>query len=155
MSKREAEIVLRHIRRLTSAPPKESASDRELLERFLVRRDEAAFAALLERHGAMVLRMCQRILHDAHEAEDAFQATFLILARQAGTIRQQESLTSWLYRVAYRVAVRAHAGAARREELAARAPRPQAVDPLAEVSGRELLALLAEFSNPGRQNDNR
>jgi RNA polymerase sigma factor (sigma-70 family) len=144
MSKRQAEIVLHHIRRLMSAPSAESASDQQLLERFVLRREEAAFAALLDRHGAMVLRVCRRILHDAHEAEDAFQATFLILARKAVTIRWHQSLSSWLYRVAYHVAVRARADAARREELAAHAPRPQAVDPLAEVSGRELLSVLDE-----------
>jgi RNA polymerase sigma factor (sigma-70 family) len=90
----------------------------------------------------MVLRVCRRILHDAHESEDAFQAVFLILARKAHTIRQHQSVASWLYKVAYHVAVRARAGAARREEVAARAPRPKAVDPFAEVTGRELLSVL-------------
>ncbi|HEY7308607.1 MAG TPA: sigma-70 family RNA polymerase sigma factor [Gemmataceae bacterium] len=143
MSKHQAEIVLSHIRRFTAAESGPQ-DDRHLLERFAQQREEAAFAALLDRYGPMVLRVCRRVLHDAHEAEDAFQATFLILARKAGTIRRHQSLASWLYRVAYHVAVRARAGAVRREELAARLPRRPAVDPLAEVSGRELLGVLDE-----------
>jgi RNA polymerase sigma factor (sigma-70 family) len=144
MSKRQAEMVLHHIRRLAANAAIGPEHDRHLLERFARRREEAAFAALLDRYGAMVLRVCRRILHDAHEAEDAFQATFLILARKAGTIRQRQSLGSWLYRVAYHVAVRARADAVRREELSARAPRRPAADPLAEVSGRELMQVLDE-----------
>jgi RNA polymerase sigma factor (sigma-70 family) len=145
MSKRQAEIILHQIHRLSSSSAAAGPEhDRQLLRRFLNQRDEAAFAALLDRHGAMVLRVCRRVLHDGHEAEDAFQATFLILARKAGTIRKQQSLSSWLYSVAYHVAVRARAGAARREELTSRAPRPASVDPLAEVSGRELLSVLDE-----------
>src|SRR5579883_2324935 len=144
MSKRQAGIILHQINRLSSPPVAGSELDRQLLERFLDNRDEAAFATLLDRHGAMVLRLCRRILHDAHEAEDAFQATFLVLARKAGTVRKQQSLGSWLYRVAYHVAIRARAVAARREEIGARRPRPATVDPLAEVSGRELLSVLDE-----------
>jgi RNA polymerase sigma factor (sigma-70 family) len=142
MSKRQAEIVFHHLHRLTAGPALEP--DRHLLESFTTGRDKAAFATLLERHGAMVFRVCRRLLHDAHEAEDAFQATFLILARKAHTIRQQQSLTSWLYKVAYHVALRARAGATRRAAMPLGAPRPQAVDPLAEVSGRELLSILDE-----------
>jgi RNA polymerase sigma factor (sigma-70 family) len=142
MSKQQAEIVLHHLRRLTSTTATGPEHDRQLLERFTQRREEAAFEALLDRHGAMVLRVCRRILHDAHEAEDAFQATFLILARKAGAIRRQQSLGSWLYSVAYHVAIRARAGAVRREELLAHVPHRPAVDPLAEVSGRELMQVL-------------
>jgi RNA polymerase sigma factor (sigma-70 family) len=144
MSKQQAEIVWHHLLRLASAPPIGPEHDRQLLERFAQRREEAAFAALLDRYGAMVLRVCRRILHDAHEAEDAFQATFLILARKAGAIRRHQSLGSWLYRVAYHVAIRARAGSVRREELLAHVPHRATVDPLAEVSGRELLQVLDE-----------
>jgi RNA polymerase sigma factor (sigma-70 family) len=138
MSKRQAEIVLGQLQRLTSA----SDSDRRLLERFAAGREEAAFAELLRRHGPMVLRLCQRILGDAHEAEDAFQAAFLLLARKAGAIRQHESVASWLYKVAARIALRARAAAARRKELPQRLPPPLVADPLAEVNGRELLQIL-------------
>ena len=93
-------------------------SDGQLLGRFLAREDpaesEAAFAALVERHGAMVLRVCQRILGDSHDAHDAFQATFLLLVRKASSIRSRESVGDWLFRIARRVAVRAGVDAARR-----------------------------------------
>jgi RNA polymerase sigma-70 factor (ECF subfamily) len=73
--------VLRHLRRLVQENEAGRASDRELLERFATGHEEFAFAELLQRHGAMVLGVCRRVLHDHHEAEDAFQATFLILTR--------------------------------------------------------------------------
>lgn len=95
-------------------------SDGQLLGRFLAREDpaesEAAFAALVERHGAMVLRVCQRILGDSHDTHDAFQATFLLLARKAGSIRSRDSVGEWLFRIARRVAVRAGVDAARRRQ---------------------------------------
>src|SRR5436305_1149674 len=81
-------------------------SDPQLLERFANRRGEAselAFAALVERHGPMVLRVCRRALGDRDAAHDAFQATFLVLATKAGSLRRRESLGSWLYGVALRV----------------------------------------------------
>jgi len=87
----------------------------QLLERFIERRDEVAFEALLARHGPMVLGVCRQVLHDPHQVEDAFQATFLVLVHRAGSIRRRERLASWLYGVAHRVAVRArHAQGARR-----------------------------------------
>ncbi len=94
-------------------------SDGRLLGQFLDRRDtetsDAAFAALVDRHGPMVLRVCRRILGDVPDAHDAFQATFLILVRKAGTIRSRESVGDWLFRIARRVAVRARVDADRRE----------------------------------------
>jgi RNA polymerase sigma factor (sigma-70 family) len=92
-------------------------TDGQLLERFIAGRDESAeagFAALVERHGPMVLRVCRQILRDAHDTEDAFQATFLVLARRASSVRKRESLASWLYGVAHRVASRCQADSARR-----------------------------------------
>src|SRR5689334_4712189 len=91
MTTGRASAVLRHIRELSSRPPG-AADDRLLLERFTAGRDEAAFAALVRRHGPMVLGVCRRVLHNAHDAEDAFQATFLVLARKAGSIRGRESI---------------------------------------------------------------
>lgn len=105
--------------------------DGQLLERFTAREGVAAslaFAALVERHGPMVFRVCRGVLHDIHDAEDAFQATFLILARRANSIRRRESLGPWLYGVAHHVASTARAAAARRRahELRAAKTRPLA-----------------------------
>jgi RNA polymerase sigma factor (sigma-70 family) len=79
-------------------------SDRQLLERFAASGDEAAFAAILERHGPMLFGLCRRLLRDEHLAEDVLQATFLVLSRKAGSIRRRDSLASWLYGVAQRIA---------------------------------------------------
>ncbi len=80
------------------------SGDAELLSRFTAERDEGAFAALVRRHGPMVFRVCRQIVGDRHTAEDAFQATFLILARRAGSIRGPELLGHWLHGVAFRTA---------------------------------------------------
>jgi RNA polymerase sigma factor (sigma-70 family) len=132
--------LLRYIRQLAADAP----SDAILLERFVSRRDEAAFAALVDRHGPMVLRLCRRVLADRHSAEDAFQAAFLVLARRASFIRRRESLAAWLHGVAYRVALKARASQARRHELTTSdliLPDRHA-DPLAALSARELLGIL-------------
>jgi RNA polymerase sigma factor (sigma-70 family) len=119
----------RTIRALFSAGTIGGLTDGQLIERFTSRDAdgaELAFAGLVERHGPMVLRVCRSVLRDAHLAEDAFQATFLILALKAGSIRGQHSLTSWLYSVAYNVAAKARSSAARRRshELKAAQTRP-------------------------------
>jgi RNA polymerase sigma factor (sigma-70 family) len=100
--------------RLTGLQSVLSLTDAQLLERFVSRRDEPAFAALMVRHGPMVLSLCRQMLRDNQEAEDAFQASFLVLARNAASIQKRPSLSSWLYGVAYRVAARLRGGAARR-----------------------------------------
>jgi RNA polymerase sigma factor (sigma-70 family) len=114
--------------------------DEALLRRFADRRDEVAFEALVCRHGPMVLRVCRAALSDEHNARDAYQATFLILARRAGSIRQGASIAPWLFGVARRVALRARADNLRRREHERRAAilRPEAVEagppgPLPEV----------------------
>ncbi len=96
-------------------------SDAQLLDRFVSRRDEAAFEELVNRHGPMVLRVCRGVLGDDHDAEDAFQAVFLVLARRGLLIRRRESLASWLFGVAHRVAARARRSLARRRRHEARA----------------------------------
>jgi len=119
-------------------------SDSQLLERFAKQHDEGAFAVLVERHGPMVLRTCRRVLHDQHAAEDAFQATFLVLIRKAASIREGELLGNWLYGVAYRTAKRARAEAAQRFSRESRVSASPPVDSLAELSARELCAALDE-----------
>jgi RNA polymerase sigma factor (sigma-70 family) len=92
----------------------DNLTDRQLLERFAARRDEEAFAQLVRRHGPLVLRVCRQMLRHQQDAEDAFQATFLVLARKAGSIRKAESLPSWLYGVASRLAGRMRTAGRRR-----------------------------------------
>jgi RNA polymerase sigma factor (sigma-70 family) len=89
-------------------------SDAELLQQFALQRDEAAFEALLHRHGPLVFGVCRRLLADDHDAEDAFQATFLVLARRAASIGRRSLLGNWLYGVAHRVAARARKSGGRR-----------------------------------------
>jgi RNA polymerase sigma factor (sigma-70 family) len=103
MTSRVLSGVLRYIRPLAGAEGSGDRRDAELLAEFVTRRDEGAFAVLLERHGPLVLGVCRQTLGDAHDAEDAFQATFLVLARRAASIRQHESLAAWLHRVAVNV----------------------------------------------------
>jgi RNA polymerase sigma factor (sigma-70 family) len=106
--------VLRQLRRLTRTQEAPDRSDRDLLERFVRWRDQDAFAALVQRHGPTVLGVCRRVVGNAHDAEDAFQAAFLVLARKAGSIRRCTSLPCWLHGVAYRVAANLRRGIRRR-----------------------------------------
>jgi RNA polymerase sigma factor (sigma-70 family) len=107
--------VVAYVRRLTDG--ESHGSDRELLDRFARNRDESAFAELVRRHGPMVLAACRRVLRHEQDAEDAFQAAFLVLARKADSIRDHGSAGGWLYQVAHRVALRAKALAERRRAL--------------------------------------
>jgi RNA polymerase sigma factor (sigma-70 family) len=116
MAGRPKGTVLKQLRSLFAHGSIGGLSDGQLLEQFATRRDEDAFAALVDRHGPMVVRLCRQVIGDEHEAQDAAQAAFLVLARRAGSIRRQDSLASWLYRVARRIAVRARGVAARRRE---------------------------------------
>jgi RNA polymerase sigma factor (sigma-70 family) len=138
-------IAVRRFRALANSS--ERLSDRQLLQRFTLNRDESAFAALLERHGGMVLGVCRRVLGCPQTADDAFQATFLVLLRKAGSLAWRESVGSWLHEVAYRVALKARVSQQRqraRERLAASMnPEHHTVD----NDGRELLlALDAELA---------
>src|SRR5947209_2166656 len=99
MAAGQLDVVLRHIRKLVQPPEVDKFTDRQLLERFVSGRDESAFAAVLERHGPMVMGVCRRLLRNAQDAEDAFQATFLVLARKVGALHWRESVGGWLYEV--------------------------------------------------------
>jgi RNA polymerase sigma factor (sigma-70 family) len=136
--------VLRQIRRLAGAPAVAEASDAQLLERFVAGRDEAAFTALVRRHGPMVLGVCRRLLGNLHDAEDAFQATFLILARKAGSISSPAALAGWLHEVARRTAERARVSAAARRTHERRVPDVPQTDFLAAVAWRDLQPVLDE-----------
>lgn len=137
-------VVLRHLHRLISEKEACAVPDQHLLDRFTQRREEAAFEALVRRHGPLVWGVCRRVLHDWHDAEDAFQATFLVLARKAGAVGRRASVGSWLYRVAYHMALKARKQAMNRRKREKRLAVRDESDPLAEVTGRELLAVLDE-----------
>jgi RNA polymerase sigma factor (sigma-70 family) len=119
MATAQRSALLWTVHRLTAERGR-PGTDRELLEEFAARRSEEAFSALLERHGPMVLRVCRRVLRHEQDAEDAFQATFLVLARSSGSIRKREALASWLHGVAHRTAMEAKRKAARRRDREAR-----------------------------------
>ena len=108
------EAVIRHLRRAALRDRGEGPTDGQLLGAFVACRDGAAFEALLRRHGPMVLSVCRRVLGDAHGAEDAFQATFLVLVRKAAGLRSRDLVGNWLYGVAYRTAMKARAMNAKR-----------------------------------------
>src|SRR6516164_757661 len=93
--------ALRRLSRLAGAAAADAIADPLLLERYARAGDTVAFTTLVKRHGPMVLGVCRRVLHHEHDAEDAFQATFLILARKASSIRNRDSLSCWLHGVAY------------------------------------------------------
>jgi RNA polymerase sigma factor (sigma-70 family) len=99
---------LRHLRRVAGRQEPSSLTDAQLLERFVTQHDEAAFELLLWRHEKMVLSTCRRVLKNPHDAEDAFQATFLTLVRKAGSIGKRASVAAWLHKVAYRIALQAN-----------------------------------------------
>jgi RNA polymerase sigma factor (sigma-70 family) len=141
------DTLLRYIRGLVLRPGADEGSDTALLDRFIRARDEKAFAALLVRHGPLVLHVCQRILGDVQDAEDAFQAAFLVLARKAAALRHPEALPAWLSGVARRVALKAQSAKARRScevKPLSLSPSDSRPDALAELSVRELLAILDE-----------
>src|SRR5438552_1841290 len=97
----QSATILRQINRLLETQSAQEQTDAQLLRRFAQKREEAAFAALLARHGRLVWDVCRHALSHEHDAEDAFQATFLVLARKAGSVRKGESVGSFLYGVAY------------------------------------------------------
>jgi RNA polymerase sigma factor (sigma-70 family) len=135
--------VLRCVRALAGAPEAD-ASDARLLQQFVEQRDEAAFACLLRRYGPLVLGVCRQVLGELHDAEDAFQATFLILARKAGSVRRGESLGPWLYRVAINVARTARAQAAQRRAHERQAAAMSQASSPDEVPPRDWQPLLHE-----------
>ncbi|HEY2156902.1 MAG TPA: sigma-70 family RNA polymerase sigma factor, partial [Isosphaeraceae bacterium] len=121
MANLTAGAALAEIGALFGAGTVAGQTDGQLLDRFLARRDPLAFEVLVQRHGPMVLAVCRGTLCDRDDTEDAFQATFLVLVRKAGSIRGRDSIGPWLHRVAHRVAVRANVESMRRREQERRA----------------------------------
>jgi RNA polymerase sigma factor (sigma-70 family) len=120
------------------------ARDEDLLRRFVATGDEAAFTLLVQRHGPMVLGVCRRVLGDYHDAEDAFQATFAVLASKADSIHRRERLASWLYGVAQRTALKLRELRRRREEVERQAQPPTPTPLPLECAWREVQQVLDE-----------
>jgi RNA polymerase sigma factor (sigma-70 family) len=135
--------VLKHLRKVAAAENAEQLSDRQLVERFVAESDEAAFTVLVRRHSAMVLNVCWRVLQNDSDADDACQATFMVLARKASSIRKKDSVASWLHGVAYRAANNLRTENVRRlareRQAAASKSRPKS-----EVTWREVQTILDE-----------
>jgi RNA polymerase sigma factor (sigma-70 family) len=152
MTTRSLHTLIHYLRRNLPRPSEATLSDAQLLERWSQERDPAAFELLLWRHGPMILRTCRRLLPQLADAEDAFQATFLVLVRKAGSIRRGETLPAWLHRVAYRIALRARTLSARRtrreqplEDLPALHDNEQSVPDLRAVLDEEIDRLPARY----------
>jgi RNA polymerase sigma factor (sigma-70 family) len=139
---------IRHLRDRMAAQGRNGESDEQLLHAFTTRRDEDAFAVLVRRHGPMVLHVCRRVLEQQQDAEDAFQAVFLLLAKSAAGLRNKSSLAGFLHGAAYRIALTAKRSAARRRKhegsLGARTEPRSPLDPAEELSWREVRTLLDE-----------
>lgn len=136
--------VVQHLRRWIGWREAVDQTDELLLQRFATERDEAAFAELMRRHGPVVLGVCRRVLADANDVDDAFQATFLVLARKAGAIQRGEALGGWLCRVACRIAVTAKGDAARRRALERQAFEMKPSSSTTEAAWSELRPILDE-----------
>jgi RNA polymerase sigma factor (sigma-70 family) len=140
--------VLAQMQRWTVAPTA-GLADAVLLERYVQERDHAAFSELAARYGGLVMSVCRRILGDGHQAEDAFQAAFLVLARKAASVRRPEALAGWLHSVARRTALKARSQANERIRISSSSalddtlPDPHP-DPLTQLTARELLDVVDE-----------
>jgi RNA polymerase sigma factor (sigma-70 family) len=137
-------LVLHRLRKAVSGCGEAASTDGALLERFVQKRDEAAFEALLQRHAPLVLGVCRRVLRDEQDAEDAFQATFLVLVRKAASLDRQGSLAPWLYTVAYHAALRTREQAARRRREERQVLPMTAVVPDDDILWRDLRPVLDE-----------
>jgi RNA polymerase sigma factor (sigma-70 family) len=149
MSLRSLRALLKRVYSVLPSPPQREVSDAALLGRFVRERDQGAFELLVWRHGPMVLGACRRVLRHEQDAEDAFQAAFLILARKAASIGKGESLGRWLNKVAYRAALRARQAARRCEARLDERPPPEVErsGPAELLAGQEMGAVLDEGIN--------
>jgi C-terminal peptidase prc len=147
MSHHQLGSVVRYLRTMAGSGNTRPRTDRQLLDDFITRRDESAFEELVRRYGPMVLGVCRRVLNDLADAEDAFQATFLILVRKAHRITKRASVASWLYGVAYRTAARARSDLARRRLHEKRVITMAAFEPVPDTIWRDLRPVLDEEVN--------
>src|SRR6516162_9881389 len=147
MARRKLTEVVRYLRHLVNPARASGLSDAELLERYVRHHDEAAFELLLWRHGVLVFNVCRRILPREQDAEDAFQATFLAFVRKAHAIARRGSVSSWLYKVAYRIALEAKERA--RKTAARERPGGEtlAVQPSADPIWEDVRSILDEELN--------
>jgi RNA polymerase sigma factor (sigma-70 family) len=142
MAKRQLGSILDYIQQVAAAAQANSMSDGELLRQFIDRRDQAAFGALVRRHGALVLGVCRQVLVHEQDAEDAFQATFLVLAKGAASVRSPQSLASWLHGTAYRISMTTKRDEARRRAHECRAIPLEPREAAAELTWREAASAL-------------
>jgi RNA polymerase sigma factor (sigma-70 family) len=136
--------VLVYLRKICATQEARDTSDGDLLESFVASGDQAAFSVLMQRHGPMVYGVCKRVLSDLHAAEDAFQATFMVLVRRASAIGKRQHLGGWLHAVAQRISLKARAQAAARRDKERREASMATTDVLDEVTWRELRTILDE-----------
>jgi RNA polymerase sigma factor (sigma-70 family) len=144
MSTSSATTVLHFLRRLLTLRAADALSDADLVKRFTHHRDEEAFTELLWRHGPMVLGVCRRVLGDSADAEDAFQATFLVLVRKAGGLGRPASVANWLHGVAHRTALKARCEAAKRRQREGEAAAMSATSTSDNLIWRDLRPVLDE-----------
>jgi RNA polymerase sigma factor (sigma-70 family) len=156
MPGRRLDYFLRHLKPVLAVPTTTGEwTDCQLLARYASQRDEAAFASLVRRHGSLVLGVGRRVLHHDQDAEDVFQATFIVLARKAASSRWRNSIAGWLYRVAYRLAMRSRAKRVRQRALQRAAGMASETKSRTSEEGQELLAVMDEelhrLSDPCRE----
>src|SRR5690348_11009555 len=147
MATAQMDTVMRHLRRVVRSQDGAGRTDGVLPGSFIDRKDEVAFEALVRRHGPMVFGVCRRVVGNHHDAEDAFQATLLVLARKASSIRPRERVANWLHGVALRTALKAKATTAKRrgrEKQVTEMPEPEAAQ---QGQWRDLQPLLDQELN--------
>ena len=135
-------LMLRDFQRLFSSGSLSGLSDGQLVERYVAQREEAVFEAIVHRQGPMVWGVCRRVLRDHHDAEDAFQASFLVLARKASSIVPREMVGNWLYGVAYQTAVKARASTFKRRGREKQVPEMPEPEAASAESGEDVLPVL-------------
>jgi RNA polymerase sigma factor (sigma-70 family) len=141
------DTLLRFIDKMAGRVRVSTDADTDLLERFVVTRDNHSFAEIVDRHGQMVLQVCLRVLGHSADAEDAAQAVFLVLAQKAGTLRDRQALPAWLFGVARRTAMKARAARVNNPPQASSVMEwhvDHRLQPVDELSGRELLSIVDE-----------